>query len=150
METPAAFLQGSAIAGRIVSLRGMRAARQSNRTALLAAALVAVQACSAQDLDRRVGASTLAATATHRNRTAISRSPPASRARRETAARVCGAVIRRYLLPSPLSYPIMHLTLAVHNVILCETALNFIDLKPPVVCRGVAAHQRPQLPHRRL
>ena len=58
------------------------------------------------------------------------------------AARVSGAsggaVIRRHLLPSFLSYLIVHLTLAVPNMILGETALNFIGLglKPPVVSWG--------------
>ena len=59
------------------------------------------------------------------------------------AARVsgatAGAVIRRHLLPSFLSYLIVHLTLAVPNMILGETALSFIGLglKPPVVSWGV-------------
>ncbi len=59
------------------------------------------------------------------------------------AARVSGAssgaVIRRHLLPSFLSYLIVHLTLAVPNMILGETALSFIGrgLKPPVVSWGV-------------
>ena len=46
-----------------------------------------------------------------------------------------GAVIRRHLLPSFLSYLIVHLTLAVPNMILGETALSFIGLglKAPVV-----------------
>ena len=50
-----------------------------------------------------------------------------------------GAVIRRHLLPSFLSYLIVHLTLAVPNMILGETALSFIGLglKPPVVSWGV-------------
>ena len=59
------------------------------------------------------------------------------------AARVSGAsggaVIRRHLLPSFLSYLIVHLTLAVPNMILGETALSFIGLglKAPVVSWGV-------------
>ena len=59
------------------------------------------------------------------------------------AARVsgatAGAVIHRHLLPSFLSYLIVHLTLAVPNMILGETALSFIGLglKPPVVSWGV-------------
>ena len=59
------------------------------------------------------------------------------------AARVsgatAGAVIRRHLLPSFLSYLIVHLTLAVPNMILGETALSFIGLglKAPVVSWGV-------------
>ena len=50
-----------------------------------------------------------------------------------------GAVIRRHLLPSFLSYLIVHLTLAVPNMILGETALSFIGLglKAPVVSWGV-------------
>ena len=48
------------------------------------------------------------------------------------AARVSGAtgaaVIRRHLLPSFLSYLIVHLTLAVPNITLGETALSFIGL----------------------
>ena len=59
------------------------------------------------------------------------------------AARVSGAtggtIIRRHLLPSFLSYLIVHLTLAVPNMILGETALSFIGLglKAPVVSWGV-------------
>ena len=59
------------------------------------------------------------------------------------AARVSGAtsgaVIRRHLLQSFLSYLIVHLTLAVPNMILGETALSFIGLglEPPVVSWGV-------------
>ena len=59
------------------------------------------------------------------------------------AARVsvatAGAVIRRHLLPSFLSYLIVHLALAVPNMILGETALSFIGLglKAPVVSWGV-------------
>ena len=58
------------------------------------------------------------------------------------AARVSGAtggaVIRR-LLPSFLSYLIVHLTLAVPNMFLGETALSFIGLglKAPAVSWGV-------------
>ena len=50
-----------------------------------------------------------------------------------------GAVIRRHLLPSFLSYLIVHLILAVPNMILGETALSFIGLglKAPVVSWGV-------------
>ena len=48
-------------------------------------------------------------------------------------------MIRRHLLPSFLSYLIVHLTLAVPNMILGETALSFIGLglKAPVVSWGV-------------
>ena len=59
------------------------------------------------------------------------------------AARVsgatAGAVIGRHLLPSFLSYLIVHLSLAVPNTILGETALSFIGLglKAPVVSWGV-------------
>ncbi len=59
------------------------------------------------------------------------------------AARVSGAtggaIVRRHLLPSFLSYQIVHLTLAVPNMILGETALSFIGLglKAPVVSWGV-------------
>ena len=48
-------------------------------------------------------------------------------------------MIRRHLLPSFLSYLIVHLILAVPNMILGETALSFIGLglKAPVVSWGV-------------
>ena len=50
-----------------------------------------------------------------------------------------GGVIRRRLLPSFLSYVIVHLTLAVPNMIFGQTALSLIGLglKPPVVSWGV-------------
>ena len=59
-----------------------------------------------------------------------------------------GAVIRRHLLPSFLSYLIVHLTLAVPNMILGETALSFH--RPGAQGAGGklgrAADQRPELP----
>jgi len=59
------------------------------------------------------------------------------------AARIAGAseqrIITRHLLPSFLSYLIVHLTLAVPGMILAETSLSFlgIGLRPPVVSWGV-------------
>ena len=59
------------------------------------------------------------------------------------AARVAGAldgaIIRRHLLPSFMSYLIVSLTLAVPGMILGETALSFLGfgLRPPVVSWGV-------------
>ena len=63
------------------------------------------------------------------------------------AAKIAGAserrVITRHLLPSFLSYLIVHLTLAVPQMILAETALSFlgIGLRPPVVSWGVLLKQ---------
>ena len=60
-----------------------------------------------------------------------------------TAALISGAtnptVIRRHLLPSSMSYLIVHLSLAIPSMILGETALSFIvlGLRPPVVSWGV-------------
>ena len=50
-----------------------------------------------------------------------------------------GAIIRRHLLPSFMSYLIVSLTLAVPGMILGETALSFLGLglRPPVVSWGV-------------
>ena len=50
-----------------------------------------------------------------------------------------GAIIRRNLLPSFMSYLIVSLTLAVPGMILGETALSFLGfgLRPPVVSWGV-------------
>ena len=59
------------------------------------------------------------------------------------AARVAGAldgaIIRRHLLPSFMSYLIVSLTLAVPGMILGETALSFLGLglRPPVVSWGL-------------
>jgi peptide/nickel transport system permease protein len=59
------------------------------------------------------------------------------------AARFAGAgemqTITRHLLPSFLSYLVVHLTLAIPQMILGETALSFlgIGLRPPVVSWGV-------------
>ena len=59
------------------------------------------------------------------------------------AARIAGAldgaIIRRHLLPSFMSYLIVSLTLAVPGMILGETALSFLGLglRPPVVSWGV-------------
>ncbi len=59
------------------------------------------------------------------------------------AARVAGAldgaIIRRHLLPSFMSYLIVSLTLAVPGMILGENALSFLGLglRPPVVSWGV-------------
>jgi peptide/nickel transport system permease protein len=59
------------------------------------------------------------------------------------AARIAGsseaAIIRRHLLPSFLSYLVVHLTLAIPGMILGETALSFlgIGLRSPVVSWGV-------------
>ena len=64
-----------------------------------------------------------------------------------TAAGVSGAtrlsVIVRHLLPNFLGYLIVHLTLAVPDMILGETALSFLGLglQPPVVSWGVALQQ---------
>jgi peptide/nickel transport system permease protein len=48
-------------------------------------------------------------------------------------------IIRRHLLPSTMSYLIVHMTLAVPGMILGETALSFLGLglRPPVVSWGV-------------
>ena len=61
------------------------------------------------------------------------------RARRRLSGATADAAIRRHLLPSFLSFLIVHLTLAVPNMILGETALSFIGLglKVPVVSWGV-------------
>ncbi len=59
------------------------------------------------------------------------------------AAKIAGAsegsIIVRHLLPSFMSYLIVHLTLAIPNMILGETALSFlgIGLRAPVVSWGV-------------
>ena len=59
------------------------------------------------------------------------------------AARLAGLSdwqnIRRHLLPSSLSYLIVHMTLAIPGMILGETALSFLGLglRPPVVSWGV-------------
>ncbi len=59
------------------------------------------------------------------------------------AARIAGAsearIIARHLLPSFMSYLVVHLTLAIPGMILGETALSFlgIGLRPPVVSWGV-------------
>ena len=59
------------------------------------------------------------------------------------AARIAGAkqmtIIRRHLLPSFGSYLIVHLTLAIPDMILAETALSFLGLglRPPAVSWGV-------------
>lgn len=59
------------------------------------------------------------------------------------AARFAGAsqfsIIRKHLLPGFASYLIIHITLAIPEMILGETALSFIGvgLKPPVVSWGV-------------
>ena len=64
-----------------------------------------------------------------------------------TAARIGGAkrlsIIVRHMLPNFLGYLIVHLTLAVPDMILGETALSFlgIGLKPPIVSWGVALQQ---------
>ena len=59
------------------------------------------------------------------------------------AARVGGAtdtfIISRHLVPSFMSYLLVHLTLAVPRMILGETSLSFLGLgmRPPVVSWGV-------------
>ena len=53
------------------------------------------------------------------------------------AAKVAGALVRRHLLPSFISYLIVSLTLAVPGMILGETSLSFLGLRPSVVSRGV-------------
>ena len=59
------------------------------------------------------------------------------------AARIAGqgggAIIRRHLLPSFMSYLIVNITLAIPGMILGETALSFLGLglRPPVVSWGV-------------
>ena len=52
-------------------------------------------------------------------------------------------IINRHLLPGFMSYLIVHLTLAIPNMILGETALSFIGvgLRPPVVSWGVMLQQ---------
>lgn len=63
------------------------------------------------------------------------------------AANVAGAsegrIIARHLLPSFLSYLIVHLTLAVPMMIIAETSLSFlgIGLRPPIVSWGVLLKQ---------
>jgi peptide/nickel transport system permease protein len=63
------------------------------------------------------------------------------------AARFSGAsewsIIRGHLLPGFMSYLIVHITLAIPQMILGETALSFIGvgLKPPVVSWGVMLQQ---------
>ena len=63
-----------------------------------------------------------------------------------------GAVIRRHLLPSFLSYLIVHLTLAVPNMILGDDRAQLHRPRPQGAGGelGRAAHQRPELPHRGL
>lgn len=53
------------------------------------------------------------------------------------------SIITRHLLPGFMSYLIVHLTLAIPNMILGETALSFIGvgLRPPVVSWGVMLQQ---------
>ena len=64
-----------------------------------------------------------------------------------TAASIAGAtdtsIVRRHMLPNFLSYLIVHLTVAVPEMILGETALSFIGvgLRAPVVSWGVALRQ---------
>jgi peptide/nickel transport system permease protein len=59
------------------------------------------------------------------------------------AARLAGLrdrqIITRHLIPASLSYLIVHMTLAIPEVILAETALSFLGLglRPPVVSWGV-------------
>ena len=63
------------------------------------------------------------------------------------AAQIAGSterkIIVRHLLPSFLSYLIVHLTLSIPNMILGETALSFLGLglRPPVVSWGVLLNQ---------
>lgn len=63
------------------------------------------------------------------------------------AARIAGAsdgrIISRHLLPSFLSYLIVHLTLAIPGMILGETGLSFLGLglRPPVVSWGVLLNE---------
>jgi len=58
------------------------------------------------------------------------------------AAKISGAstgiIIKRHLLPSTMSYLIVHLTLAIPNMILGETALSFLGLgiRPPAISWG--------------
>ena len=60
-----------------------------------------------------------------------------------TAARIAGCremrIINRHLIPSFISYLIVHLTLAIPGMILGETALSFLGLglRPPTVSWGV-------------
>jgi len=64
-----------------------------------------------------------------------------------TAARLVGLgdfhIIQNHLLPSTMSYLIVHMTLAVPGMILAETALSFLGLglQPPVVSWGVLLQQ---------
>jgi peptide/nickel transport system permease protein len=59
------------------------------------------------------------------------------------AARLAGlrdrAIIFRHLIPASLSYLIVHITLAVPDMIIAETSLSFLGLglRPPVVSWGV-------------
>jgi len=49
------------------------------------------------------------------------------------------SIIARHLLPASLSYLIVHMTLAIPDMILAETSLSFLGLglRPPVVSWGV-------------
>lgn len=53
-----------------------------------------------------------------------------------------GRIIARHLLPSFMSYLIVHLTLAIPNMILAETALSFLGLgiRPPAISWGALLH----------
>ena len=57
----------------------------------------------------------------------------------KVAGSLDGAIIRKHLLPSFMSYLIVSLTLAVPGMILGETSLSFLGLglRPPVVSWGV-------------
>ncbi len=63
------------------------------------------------------------------------------------AAKLAGSsdwrIITRHLLPSFMSYLIVHMTLAIPNMILGETSLSFLGLglRPPVVSWGVLLQQ---------
>jgi peptide/nickel transport system permease protein len=63
-----------------------------------------------------------------------------------TAAKIAGAtdgqIIARHLIPSFMSYLIVHITLAIPGMILGETALSFLGLglRPPVVSLGTLLH----------
>jgi len=63
------------------------------------------------------------------------------------AAQIAGAsdwrIIRRHMLPSFMSYLIVHITLAIPGMILGETSLSFLGLglRPPTVSWGVLTQQ---------
>ena len=67
------------------------------------------------------------------------------------AAKIAGAserrIISRHLLPSFMSYLIVHLTLAVPGMILGETALSFLGLglRPPAISWGVLLSETQQV-----